>query len=201
VRTLQEFAEVEGGQLGVQREPVSLIGLVEDLRALMAPLLAGRPIEFRGRIRPGAEQLVTDRCLLHRILANLLANAAKFTERGMIELAAERVQGEIVVVVRDTGAGIAAEEIDRIFAPFVRGTAVAVGAPRGMGLGLAIARELTRLCGGRLEVESEVGRGSTFRVWLPAVVPSADPPPARAPSALDLGTARLHAVLLIEDRP
>lgn len=197
VRTLQEFAEVEAGQLGVDAAPVVLESLVEDLRGLMEPLLAGRPIEFRTEIAPGAGALVSDRTLLHRVLGNLLANAAKFTERGTIALSAVRRGEELAVAVTDTGPGVPPGEIERIFTPFVRGSARPVGAPRGMGLGLSIAVELSRLLGGRLEVESPAGCGSTFRVVLPLAGAAAPPvvPAAGGP----LGP-RGSAVVLLEDR-
>jgi len=168
VRTLQEFAAIQGRQLTVSLQPVTLGRVFEDLQATVGPLIAGRPIEFRAHVGPGADTLITDPHRLQRILGNLLANAAKFTDRGAIELSAERASGEVVLSVRDTGTGIERGELAHIFEPFYRGRSRAVTPLPGIGLGLTIARELAAVLGGRVEAESEIGSGSTFRLVLPA---------------------------------
>ncbi len=200
VRTLQEFAAIEGRQLSVSPQPVPLARVFDDLQATVGPLISGRPIEFRSRVAAGAETPVSDPYRLQQILGNLLANAAKFTERGAIELAAERPSAEIVISVRDTGIGIEPSELRRVFEPFYRGRARAIGPAPGMGLGLAIARELAGLLGGRLEVESEFGRGSTFRLRLPAEGPPAQTGALPAHDApMTAASPRGAVVLLVDD--
>jgi len=203
VATLQTFAEIENHQLAVRPEPVALARVVDDLRGMMEPLLAGRPIAFEAHIAPGAETVVTDAAHLCRTLTNLLSNAAKFTERGSIELTASRSETETTIAIRDTGVGIDRAELPHIFSPFYRGAVRALTPLPGMGLGLAIVHELTKLLGGRIEIESAVGQGSTFRVRLPASGPPAAPGPCALanPPALPASSSEGYALLVLEDSP
>jgi signal transduction histidine kinase len=166
-KELQEFAEVETKRLTVNLEPVSLHQVFDDVRATAMALLDRRPITFEAQIEDGAEKVVTDPFRLHQILGNLLSNAAKFTVRGGIAFTAHRVASEVVISVRDSGVGIDETELATVFAPFSRGSAKGIAPTRGMGLGLAIAHELTSRLHGRIEVDSTVGVGSTFRLLLP----------------------------------
>jgi CheY-like chemotaxis protein len=143
----------------------------------------------------GAEFLVTDPIRLRQILGNLLSNAAKFTLGGAIEVEGRRLSDTVVVSVRDTGVGIEDDELATIFTPFYRGSARARAPTRGMGLGLAIAQEITHLLGGRMEVESRVGEGSTFHLVLP-VGEVETRTAGHAKRSADMSDA---SVLLIED--
>jgi signal transduction histidine kinase/CheY-like chemotaxis protein len=167
-KELQEFAEVETRRLTASHEPVNLAQTIDNLRVMAAASLERRPIALVTRVAADAEVIVTDPFRLRQILGNLIANAAKFTTRGTIDIEAHRAGTEIAISVRDTGAGIEATDLAGIFKPFYRGSARAHAGTRGMGLGLAIAREIATLLGGRIEVESVLGCGSTFRVLLPA---------------------------------
>jgi signal transduction histidine kinase len=104
-------------------------------------------------------------------MLNLLSNAVKFTPAGgSVRLeAAAASDGTIAIVVSDTGIGIAADDLDRIFEPFRRGEASVSRAHEGTGLGLTITKHLIELSHGRLALESQVGLGTTVTVWLPAV--------------------------------
>jgi signal transduction histidine kinase len=119
--------------------------------------------------RPGAPDVTirADRERATQILLNLLTNAMKFTTHGTITVEFEVTNGDVVIRVGDTGPGIAPDRLASIFDPFVQ--VVRFGEPRreGVGLGLAISRELARAMGGDLTVVSELGRGSTFAVRLP----------------------------------
>jgi len=164
---LQEFSEVETRQVAVLPEPVDLRQMFEELQGTAVALLDDRPVAVVSHIDRGAETWVTDSYRLRQILGNLLSNATKFTTKGTIHLEAERCGSEIAISVRDTGAGIEKTELTAIFSPFYRGSAPMAVPRRGMGLGLAIAQEIAGLLGGRIEVESAVGVGSTFRLILP----------------------------------
>jgi signal transduction histidine kinase/CheY-like chemotaxis protein len=190
---LQEFSEVETKRLRARLERVELAQVFEDLQATTMALVEGRSITFRSHVGPGAEALVTDPVRLRQILGNLLSNAAKFTREGTVELAAERAGAEVAIRVRDTGCGIEESDLASVFAPFYRGSTQACGPTRGMGLGLSIAQELAGLLGGRIEVESRAGVGSTFRLVLP-VGDAAPRAPAVVPPA-----AAASVVLLVED--
>jgi len=123
------------------------------------------------KVGPEAAVLHSDRAKLDAIARNLVGNAVKFTERGRIEIGTRRDGEWVEISVRDTGVGIPRESLREIFEPFRR---LGDGPPTGgVGLGLHIVARLVEMLGGRIEVESEVGRGSTFRVFLRDPVPPA----------------------------
>ena len=171
VEDLLDLSRMELNTLSVSPAPVPLAPLFADLEFALVGMLRDRPV--RGIVRAPAASLVVyaDGDRLRQILVNLLGNAAKFTETGTIELEAARGGDVVAIAVRDTGAGIAAEDHARFFEPFrqVEGAAARLGA----GLGLAIARRLATLMDGTLTVESAVDLGSTFRLTLPLASSSA----------------------------
>jgi signal transduction histidine kinase/CheY-like chemotaxis protein len=194
-KELQEFAELETKRLTTCPEPISLAPVFDELRATAVALLDGRQIAFTTHVAAGAEVLITDPFRLRQILGNLLSNATKFTARGTIEVDAQRLGDEVVISVRDTGVGIEDSELAKIFTPFYRGSARVRMPTRGVGLGLAIAQEIANLLGGRIEVESRVGMGSTFRLLLPVGdVATRVVPQGKWSAALSEA-----AILLIED--
>jgi len=150
------------------------------------------------------ERVMADPVRLRQLLMNLLHNAVKFTERGRVDVdvtvAGDGAQGGpwLRMEVRDTGIGIAEDQLDTVFDAFTQADTSSTRRHGGSGLGLAIVRELTELMGGRLSVDSAIGEGSTFRVDVPLVVGT--PPAAPEPEPIDAGT--LYArVLLAEDDP
>jgi signal transduction histidine kinase len=140
-------------------------------------------IGFSVELAPGLPAAVeSDAQRLRQVLKNLLSNAMKFTERGSVALAVRPLGEQIEFAVRDTGIGIAPEEQDVIFEPFRQANGSTHRRFGGTGLGLSISRELAQLLGGRIELQSAPGEGSTFRLLVPKV-PSATP---------SLGVRRLH---------
>ena len=111
----------------------------------------------------------TDPARARQVLVNLCGNAVKYTERGEVHLQVRAEEEGVVFEVRDTGIGIAPEHQARIFDRFWQVDSASTRSYGGMGIGLAAAREYSRSLGGEVEVESEVGRGSTFRVRLPRI--------------------------------
>jgi signal transduction histidine kinase len=110
-----------------------------------------------------------DRDRLHRILLNLMTNAVKFTPKGgQVSVGCSTVADRVLIQVSDTGRGIPPDMLGRVFEPFVQVNSDDATNQKGMGLGLAIGRELARAMGGDLVVESAVGRGSIFTISLPA---------------------------------
>ena len=144
-------------------EPLELTGLCEDAVAATRILLRHRPIELTGRIESGIVVLA-DRQRLVRVLGNLLGNACKYTAAGEIRLQTVSCGRYAVIRVQDTGAGIAADAVPFIFDRFRRAHE---GGPAGVGLGLAIVHRFVEHMGGTLDVETELGVGSTFTVTLP----------------------------------
>src|SRR5690606_6491420 len=122
----------------------------------------------RGTELPAA--LMMDAFRVRQVLMNLMGNALKFTQHGTVELAARYHAPTLVLEVRDTGTGIRADALQRIFHPYEQADSTVAQRFGGTGLGLAITRTLVELMDGAIEVESEPGVGSTFRVRLPAEV-------------------------------
>ena len=119
---------------------------------------------------PSLPTLQTDALKLKVVLKNLIGNAAKFTERGTVTMAVDAVDSGVVFAVTDTGIGIPAQQHATIFEAFRQGDTSIYARYGGAGLGLHIVRRMLDLLGGTIAVESAVGRGSTFRVWLPGDV-------------------------------
>jgi signal transduction histidine kinase len=116
--------------------------------------------------------MTTDQGKLSQILRNLIANALKFTPAGEVRVSASAQDSTLVFTVADTGIGIASEDHDRIFEEFTQVEAAAAPGMVGTGLGLPLSRELARLLGGTISLESAIGKGSTFLVRLPQSIPA-----------------------------
>jgi PAS domain S-box-containing protein len=170
ISDLLNYSRIEAGQLRYDIAPVTVAGVLDAVAAVIEPQAEQKGLGFeRG---PCAEPLVAraDRARAEQVLLNVLSNAVKFTPAGgRVELWCARLGAQIAVRVRDTGPGIAADQLDAIFEPFVQ-VGRALNRPHeGTGLGLAIARDLARAMGGDLTVESDAGSGATFTLLLPAV--------------------------------
>jgi PAS domain S-box-containing protein len=166
IDSLLDLGRLETGEAELNKAPVSPDALVREAAEQVQPqaLNKGQAVEVRAF--PGLPNVVADRDLIQRVLTNLLDNAVKFTpEGGTIRLEAERVGGEVLFTVSDTGVGIAPEHRQRIFDRFSR--LESTEGVRGTGLGLAFCRLAVEAHGGRIWVESEMGEGSQFRFTLP----------------------------------
>ena len=160
-----ELSRHEGRGVPLVLEPVSVALLVDNLAREVAALPPIPDVRFVWSVAPELPPLLTDALKLRMILKNLIDNARKYTERGRIALTAIASNGGVELAVSDTGYGIPAEDLTRIFEPFRQ---VGGGRPAsGVGLGLFLVRRLAEALGGKVEVESRVGEGSTFRVRLP----------------------------------
>jgi PAS domain S-box-containing protein len=169
INDILNFARVEAGQLSYQLEPVSVGALLADLEALVTPQVSQRGLRYVSPDGPEAVALA-DEEKTRQIVLNLVTNAIKFTEPGgSVRVSYHRTRGGVRIRVRDTGRGIAPEQQARIFDPFVQvDRHLTAESQQGVGLGLAISRDLARAMGGDLGVESEMGEGSTFTLWLPS---------------------------------
>jgi signal transduction histidine kinase len=125
-------------------------------------------VSFSWEVNPDVQPVYTDPLKLKMILKNLIGNAVKFTQRGSVAVNAQECDGGIEVGIADTGIGIAPEARAIIFEPFRQADRSIVSSYGGVGLGLYIVRRLLEILGGSVSVESELGRGSTFRVWVPS---------------------------------
>jgi PAS domain S-box-containing protein len=167
IEEILTFARLEGGQEEIRREPTSAAALAGEACALVEPLALERGIGFDVRAPAPDVPLNTDRRKARQILVNLLGNAVKFTERGEVSLSVDSDAATVRFRVRDSGIGIAPEDRERIFEPFWQAQQGLVRERGGSGLGLSVARQLARLLGGDVTVESTPGEGSTFTLHLP----------------------------------
>jgi signal transduction histidine kinase len=210
INDILDLARIEAGRQQMNPAAVALAPLAESLRGMFAPLAAERQLAFAVTLDPAAPAMLeTDGLRLQQILRNLVANAIKFTPAGSVTLTFGRPAPEtalpaglareqaLACIVADTGIGIAAAEVERIFEPFYqvdRGPARQHG---GTGLGLAISRQLALQLGGQLTVQSVPGAGSTFTLLLPLTPPAhAAVPPVVAATAPNPAPAPVLPVLL-----
>lgn len=172
INDLLDISKIEAGQMTVHREEFDVRGLLQRAVESIRPLAEGKGLRLEARIADDLGRMVSDQKRVEQIILNLLNNAVKFTERGMVLLVAETHRtGDgnraLTVRVEDTGIGIAEEDLATLFQPFRQ---IDTGLSRryeGTGLGLAISRRLAELLGGSLEAESRLGEGSIFTVSLP----------------------------------
>jgi signal transduction histidine kinase/CheY-like chemotaxis protein len=171
VDDLLDVSRIAHGKIQLRKRKVGLAAVVQQSVETCRPLIEGRRHELILLLPPQPLHLEADPTRLEQILINLLTNAAKYTEEGgKIWLEAGQEDGEVVVRVRDTGLGIPAEMLPRIFEPFEQADWVSGDALAGLGIGLTLVRRLTELHGGRVEVSSAgPGKGSEFIVHLPAL--------------------------------
>ncbi|HZT80728.1 MAG TPA: ATP-binding protein, partial [Gemmataceae bacterium] len=168
INDILDLAKIEAGKMQVRITGFSLYDVCEGMLTMFRPLAEKKNIELRAQLAPGIPVLRQDVGKLQQILSNLLSNAVKFTpEGGRVLLRAEADMLHFVVTVTDTGVGIAADEQELVFEKFRQGGNPLTREYAGTGLGLSIVRELTKLLGGEVTLQSELGRGSTFTVRLP----------------------------------
>jgi len=168
VRDLLDLAVIEAGTMPGTPEPLPVADLVRSLVGQFEVLAAERGVSLSQNV-PDALNILADRSALTKVLSNLLDNAIKYTERGgEAGIQAGLVGGQVRFVVRDTGAGIPAADLPRIFERFYRVDRARSRALGGTGLGLSIVRHLVDAMGGEVTVTSELGEGSRFTITLPA---------------------------------
>jgi len=160
------FSRVEAGKEVVRLEEEELRAVVDEAVTMVRPLAEAKKLELRADASDG--RLLTDGGKLRQILLNLLSNAVKFTDRGSITVRAREDDNGTEFRIIDTGIGIAAENLDKIFEPFWQVEQSSTRRAGGTGLGLTVSRSLARLLGGDVTVESRFGEGTTFIITLPA---------------------------------
>jgi len=168
-----DLSKVEAGKLSLAAEDVDLVRLARDVVDSLGPAAARAGLALALEA-PESLRVVSDRSRVRQVLVNLVGNAVKFTERGTVTVVLERRDGSARVAVRDTGPGIRAEDMGKLFQFFSRVTASGLPAREGTGLGLYLSRKLVTLLGGEIGVESEPGHGSEFAFTLP-VEPHKEP--------------------------
>lgn len=188
---LLDLGRIDGGQMPVQSVPVALAPLADDCLGLLRPLALANGVRLRADA--GMQDAVrADPVRLKQVLLNLVGNAVKYNRPGgEVRVHARRQGDDVTLSVSDTGPGLTPEQVARLFQPFERLGAEARGI-EGTGIGLALCRRLVEAMGGRIGVDSRVGKGSTFWVALPGA-PAPPWLPAPASAVLDTPSARPDA--------
>jgi signal transduction histidine kinase len=168
-----DFSKIEAGQLQPSTEPFDVIATLDSVMSLFQPQLRGGAVRLQLDLAPDVPRLISaDGLRLHQVLVNLVGNAVKFTEEGEVRIAvharhAPPAAPTLCVRVSDTGIGIEASQIERIFAPFAQADGSITRRFGGTGLGLSISRRLAELMGGTLSVRSQSGQGAEFTLEVP----------------------------------
>ncbi|MEO8452456.1 MAG: ATP-binding protein [Gemmatimonadota bacterium] len=168
VEDLLLIARGENRQLALERREFDLVPIVREVEEITAAMNQARPVVVVEADLSGPVRAVGDSGRTREILLNLSSNAARHTTEGRISFTCNRRDDMVAIVVSDTGCGIDAADLERIFDRFYRAEPSRSRSHGGSGLGLTIARLLAELQGGRITVESALGRGSAFALWLPA---------------------------------
>ena len=201
-----EFSELEAGQLDLEEQAFNLSEPLNRTIEIMSPRASDKALDLSVTVEANVpKQLIGDSNRLRQILANLVANAIKFTERGGVNVRvdAENIRDRELDLhwrVSDTGIGIPADRHELIFEPFQQADTSATRRFGGLGMGLALAKQLVKLMGGRIWVESEPGKGSTFHF---SVKMKAQPQVAQAPTVMSGARTwpRSLRILVAEDSP
>ena len=199
INEVLDFSKIEAGRIERHDAPFHFRQLLDEIVSVHAPAAAARGLECRLSFpAPAAAFVRGDAQKLRQVIDNLLSNAVKFTARGHIELqVAPSPEGRWTFSVTDTGVGLDAEDLARLFQPFEQGRNRPAGEP-GTGLGLVITRRLVQLLGGDLEVTSRVGEGSRFAFTLP--LPASNGTVAPATPAFVTGyEGPARRILIVDD--
>jgi PAS domain S-box-containing protein len=181
ISAVLDVSRLAAGRLPVEVQEVSVAALLQEVAGETQEVQQQSGLEFRWQLAEPLPSLHTDGGKLKVVLKNLIGNAVKFTPKGRITVAARQRGQGVEVRVSDTGRGIPAEALGVIFEPFRQVPDAGTTRAGGTGLGLYIVKRLLELVGGTIEVESKLGRGSTFRLWVPLRSPRAPTPRESAP--------------------
>jgi signal transduction histidine kinase/ActR/RegA family two-component response regulator len=179
INDILDLSKIEAGKMEVYAERLDVAALLRDVVTTARPLIEQNSNTIEVDVPDDLGGMHSDPTKIRQILLNLLSNAGKFTEHGRITLCAARERGAagdwMCVSVADTGIGISAEQLDRLFAEFTQADASTTRKYGGTGLGLALSRRLCRMLGGDITVESRFGSGSAFTIRVPMHIPDVLP--------------------------
>jgi adenylate cyclase len=207
INDILDLSKIEAGKMDIFVERVDISSLIDEVQAIIAPLAEKKGNSLELLLPKSLGVMSTDRTKAKQCLLNVLSNASKFTHSGKLTLLVEHVPSALPMVkftISDTGIGMTAEQLNRLFQAFSQADASTTKRFGGTGLGLVITRHFCRMLGGDITVTSRAGEGSTFTILLPreTVDPSRTPYSAEAPAAPDEpGEAQCPTVLVVDDDP
>jgi signal transduction histidine kinase/CheY-like chemotaxis protein len=203
INNILDLSKIEAGKMDVLIEDFDVTALIGEVQSVIQPLMAKNANTLVVDAAPDLGSMRSDQTKLRQNLFNLLSNAAKFTERGQIKLAARRLNVDshdwLEFRVSDTGIGMSQDQLGRLFQAFAQAEASTARDYGGTGLGLAITKQFCKMLGGHIAVESTPGLGSTFTIMLPAAGPDARAEVAGRPSRAAPMAATNGTILIIDD--
>ena len=197
VNSLLEFSRIEAGRIEAAYEATDLASLTADLASVFRSAFERAGVILTLECPPLPEEVFVDRDMWEKIVLNLISNAFKFTFQGEVLIAQHRVGDHIELQVADTGCGIAADELPRLFERFFRGRPTRARTHEGSGIGLSLVQELVKLHGGTIEARSRVGIGTTITLRIPCG--HAHLPPERIGTVRTQERARIGALPFVEE--
>ncbi|MDR8728500.1 hybrid sensor histidine kinase/response regulator AtsR [Burkholderia pseudomultivorans] len=203
VKDLTDYIKLRSTKRLAETEPVGVAALLGEVLDPFREKIDAQRIAVTSHVAPYDLAIRSDRKLLRQILANLIENAVKYTRGGTvaisISLADAPAGRQLKIAVRDTGVGIAKQHLSKIFEPFYRANDAAGLSVDGIGMGLAVVREIVTTLRGHVEVRSVVGEGSEFVVTLPVEVPDFGETPGETPALPDAAAQRHRRALVVDD--
>jgi signal transduction histidine kinase/ActR/RegA family two-component response regulator len=201
INNILDQARIEAGQMNIVPEPTLLRDVVEDVAATLAPLAQQKNLTLTTSYADGMpDAFMFDGFRLRQVLLNLAGNAIKFTERGNVALNCKWKDSTLDIEIADTGPGMSAEALQRIFIAFEQADDQVAKAHGGSGLGLTISKNLAQLMGGRISVASQVGKGTQFTLHVPLTACAAPVIATAQPVENELPMLSGH-ILLADDNP
>jgi signal transduction histidine kinase/CheY-like chemotaxis protein len=205
INDILDISKIEAGKMEVHLETFDLAGLIRDLKDVMRPLVERKNNHFVIECPNAIGIMQADRIKVRQCLLNLLSNASKFTDHGVITLSVNRNQRNgsdwLIFRVTDTGIGMTPEQMAKLFRAFTQADDSTSRRYGGTGLGLALTKRFCQIMGGDVTVASEPGKGSTFTIELPAVAASRGAPVSVAPATSTIVRGSSGRILIIDDDP
>ncbi|RQS06012.1 hybrid sensor histidine kinase/response regulator AtsR [Burkholderia sp. Bp8991] len=203
VKDLTDYIKLRSTKRLAETETVDMASLLAEVLDPLREKIAAKRIAVAQRVEPRDLAIRSDRKLLRQVLSNLIENSVKYTVDGSIDVSIALVDApagrQLKLVVRDTGAGIAKQHLSKIFEPFYRANDAVGLHVDGIGMGLAVVREIVTTLRGHVDVRSVVGEGSEFVVTLPAEVPDAGETAGDAPAWPAAAAHRNRRALVVDD--
>lgn len=198
INNMLDLSKIEAGKMELSIESVNLVDVAKTVMSTAIALVKDKPVKLEQDVPQDLPTVMADQTRVRQIMINLVSNAAKFTEKGVIRMRMVSTPKEVLISVTDSGIGIPPDKLEHIFEEFTQVDASTTRKYGGTGLGLAITRKFVEMHKGRIWVESEVGVGSTFTFTLPREQAE---PEVTLPTDLEARGSGKRLVMCIDDDP